>query len=211
VEHLIPQKSPDDEFWRDVPRGTLDRLQRYAEMLAEWNGKFNLVAESTLPQIWTRHFLDSAQLMKFIPETARSIGDLGSGAGFPGLVLSIMGAPKTHLIESTGKKANFLRAVVEELKLNAVVQQERVENIKNFRFDVITARAVAPLHELLKLSKPLMHKDSVCLFLKGKNAAAELTESAKYWKFTCETVPSLSDHSGSVLIIKNVRPKGGTK
>jgi 16S rRNA (guanine527-N7)-methyltransferase len=205
VELFVPPKVPDDEFWRNVPRGTLDRLEHYAAMLGEWNTKFNLVSESTLPQVWTRHFMDSAQLMKFIPDTVRTVADLGSGAGFPGLVLSIMGAQKTYLIESTGKKANFLRAVIEELKLNAVVHQERVENLENFKVDIVTARALAPLKDILKLSKPLMKKDSICLFLKGKNAPVELTESAKYWKFDCETVPSISDSSGSVLIIKNIR------
>jgi 16S rRNA (guanine527-N7)-methyltransferase len=194
------------ENWpKNVPRETFVKLECSAALLAEWNEKFNLVAESTIPQVWTRHFLDSAQLMQFIPETAKTIADLGSGAGFPGLVLSIMGAPEVHLIESTGKKANFLRAVINELKLNAVVHQERVENLKNFKADVITARALAPLKDTLKLAKPLMKKESLCLLLKGEKAPAELTESAKYWTFDCETHRSLSDRSGSVLIIRNLR------
>jgi len=204
VEQSTIPDAPEDEFWTDVPRGTLAKLKRYAQLLAEWNAKFNLVAESTLPDVWTRHFLDSAQLMKYIPDTAKSIADIGSGAGFPGLVLSIMGAPNVRLIESTGKKVNFLHAVIDELKLDAKVHKCRVESMENFKVDVVTARALAPLKDALKLAKPLMKKDSLCLMLKGEKAPAELTESAKYWTFDCETIPSLSNRSGIVLIIRNL-------
>lgn len=197
------------EFLKQFPvsHETLAKLDRYAELLAEWSRKFNLVAKSTLPDIWTRHFLDSAQLLKFIPAKAGNIADLGSGAGFPGLVLAIMGAPQVDLIESTGKKADFLRIVADELKLNASVHQSRIEDIRGFRADVITARAVAPLKELIVLANPLMKKDSLCLFLKGRNADAELTESAKYWRFACEKHTSISDPSGSVLILTDLKFK----
>jgi len=198
-------KAGRQEFLRHFPvsHETLAKFDRYAELLTEWNARFNLVAESTLPHIWRRHFLDSAQLIKFVPAGARTLADLGSGAGFPGLVLSIMGMPEVHLIESTGKKANFLRTVIEELKPGAVVHQARIESIHNLKFDVITARALKPLRQLLKLAKPLMKKDSLCLLLKGKTLDAELTESAEYRKFDYETFPSLSDSFGRVLVIGN--------
>ncbi|MFY9288254.1 MAG: 16S rRNA (guanine(527)-N(7))-methyltransferase RsmG [Alphaproteobacteria bacterium] len=196
-----------DEFMDliSVSHETGAKFDRYAVLLAEWNQKFNLVAESTIPHIWKRHFLDSAQLFKHIPEGAQNIADMGSGAGFPGLVLSIMGAPKIHLIESTGKKANFLRAVIEDLKLDAEVHQERAESIKNLKADVITARAMASLLDLLNLSNNLRNKHSFCLFPKGQNADAELTESAKYWRFDHEKIQSISDPSGSVLILKDIK------
>lgn len=199
-----------EEFIRHFPvsHETLSKLDRYAELLAEWNQKFNLIAESTLPQIWRRHFLDSAQLIKFVPEEAKTIADLGSGAGFPGIVLSIISAHEVHLIESIGKKADFLSAVVSELKLNSVVRKIRVESLYNTQFDIITARALKPLPQLLKLSKPLMKKDSLCLFLKGQSVEVELTESRKYWKFDAETIPSLSDPSGRVLKIRNLQLSG---
>jgi 16S rRNA (guanine527-N7)-methyltransferase len=199
-----------EEFLRHFPvsHETLEKLDRYAELLGEWNAKFNLIGEKSLPHIWRRHFLDCAQLIKFIPESARSIADLGSGAGLPGIVLSILGAPQVHLIESTGKKANFLREVINELKLNAIVRQMRIESLHNIRFDVITARALKPLPQLLKLSKPLINKDSLCLFLKGQTVHSELTEACKLWKFGAEIFPSLSDASGQVLKICNLQSSG---
>lgn len=203
------QKSEREAFSDLVPvsRETLAKLDRYAELLTEWNQKFNLVADSTLPHIWNRHFLDSAQLRRFIPETAKSIADIGAGAGFPGLVLAIIGAPKVYLIESVGKKAKFLQEVVDELKVDAVVRNERAEAIKDLKADVITARACASLNDLLNFSKSLTHKDTLFLFPKGQRLDAELTESAKYWTFTKQKIQSLSDNSGSVLILKDVKAK----
>jgi len=196
-----------EEFFRHFPvsHETAGMLDRYVELLRDWNAKFNLIADSTFPQIWRRHFLDSAQMMKHIPPDAVTLVDLGSGAGFPGIVLSILGFPKTHLIESIGKKANFLRTVVEDLKLAADTHQVRIESLHGIKFDVITARALKPLPQLLKYAKPLMKKESLCLFLKGQQADVELTEAAKYWKFDSETFQSLSDSSGRVLKIRNLK------
>jgi len=190
-----------------VSSETLKRLDRYAELLIEWNQMFNLVSASTIPHIWKRHFLDSAQLRRFIPATTTTIADLGSGAGFPGLVLAILGAPEIHLIESVGKKAKFLRTVADELKLDVVVRNERAEQIKDFQADVITARACASLLELLVLAKPLVHKETQYVFPKGQNADAELTESRKYWRFEHLKHQSLSDISGSVLVLKDAKQK----
>jgi 16S rRNA (guanine527-N7)-methyltransferase len=182
------------------------KFQRYAELLIEWNQKFNLIAPSTLPHIWSRHFSDSAQLFSLIPKKDDLIlTDLGSGAGFPGIVLSLMGIKNIHLIESTGKKANFLRAVIETLDLDATVHQCRIEEIKNFKADIITARALASLRELFTLAAPLLKKDGLCLFLKGQKAEEELTDSQKYWMFDCTATQSLSDPSGSVLAIRNLK------
>lgn len=198
-----------DAFQKLIPvsRDTLAKLDGYSELLTEWNQKFNLVSDSTLPHIWNRHFLDSAQLRRFIPETAKVIADLGSGAGFPGLVLAILGAPTVHLVESIGKKAKFLQTVVDELKLNAVVRNERAEQIKDLKADIIMARACASLNELLTIAKPLTKKDTLFIFPKGQNVDAELTESAKYWTFTHIKRPSLSDNSGSVLILNDAKSK----
>ncbi len=203
-----------EEFLRHFPvsHETLEKFERYAALLKEWNAKFNLVADSTLPQIWRRHFLDSAQLIKYAPKDARTFADLGSGAGFPGIVLSLLGAPKMYLIESTGKKAEFLRTVVSALDINAEVMQVRIEDLKNFGVDVVTARALKPLPELLALAKPLMRKTSMALFLKGQHLDVELTESTKYWRFENETFPSLSDPSGRILAVRGLerQPKAKT-
>lgn len=181
------------------------KFESYAALLKEWNEKFNLVASSTLPQLWQRHFMDSAQLFPLLPAHTRCLVDLGSGAGFPGLVLSIMGVPEVHLIESIGKKATFLRAVVQELGLKAVVHQARIESVRDLQADVVTARALTALPTLLSLAKPFMTKESVGLFLKGEKAEAELTQAHKYWTFVCNKNQSLSDPSGVVLQISELK------
>ena len=169
-------------------------------------------SESTLPHVWTRHILDSAQLLPFIPEYSLTLADMGAGAGFPGLVLAIMAQDlnrplRVTAIESIGKKADFLQAVVDELKLNVEVRRERIEAIRDLKADIVTARALKALPELLKYANHLTHKDTICLFLKGKSLAEELTEAKKCWTFTAETHPSRSDDSGSVLVLKELRYK----
>lgn len=195
-----------------VPRETIHRLTQYQEMLVEWNEKFNLVAASTLPNIWTRHFLDSAQLFPYLPANAMTMADMGAGAGFPGLVLAIMAQDLNkplHLtaIEATGKKADFLQAVVDRLKLNVTIRRERIEDIRDLKVDMVTARALKALPELLKYANYLMHKDTTCIFPKGRNAAEELTQAKKYWTFKSEIHPSRSDESGSILVLTELRYK----
>jgi len=191
---------------------TTERLACYEKMLIEWNEKFNLVAPSTLPHIWSRHFLDSAQLMQFIPDRAVTLADMGAGAGFPGLVLAILakGTERDlHIyeIESTNKKADFLQAVTDELKLKVTIRRERIEDIRDLKADVVTARALKALPELLKYANYLINKDTTCIFPKGQAVADELTQASKYWTFTSEIHPSRSDDSGSVLILTNLRYK----
>lgn len=190
---------------QNVSRETCLRLALYEGLLREWNEKFNLVAKSTLPDLWNRHFLDSAQLWPLIPAKTSRLIDLGSGAGFPGLVLSILGVPEVHLIESTCKKASFLTAVVKELGLNVTVHASRIESVRGVQADVVTARALTALPELLSLAKPFMAKDSIALFLKGEKAEAELTSAAKYWTFDCERVPSKTNPSGAILKISQLK------
>jgi len=195
-----------------VPHETIHKLSTYERMLAEWNEKFNLVATSTLAHTWTRHFSDSAQLIQYIPEKAITLADMGAGAGFPGLVLAIVAQGLNrelvvNSIEATNKKADFLQAVVDELKINVIVRRERVEAIKDIKADIVTARALKALPELLKYANRLVHKDTICLFLKGRHAAEELTEARKYWTFKLETHPSRSDDSGSVLVLNDLRYK----
>ncbi len=189
------------------------RLEHYAELLLEWNEKINLVAASTIPHLWERHFLDSAQLFPLLPPKTRKLVDMGSGAGFPGLVLACLGVPHVHLIESIGKKARFLSHVTKELSLNVTVHQERIEAVQGFRADVVTARALTALPELLGLAKPFMGEESVALFLKGQNAPAELTEAKKYWTFLCEAHPSQTAPDSAILKIRHVKalPSNGSK
>lgn len=190
-----------------APREALERLDAYARLLAEWNEKFNLVAPSTVPQVWGRHFLDSAQLLPLIKDKMAAIADMGAGAGFPGLVLNILGCDNIHLIESIGKKAEFLRTVITELGLSATLHHGRVEDIKGLKADIVTARAVASLADLLKIASGLLKSGGYCLFPKGQKADVELTEAEKYWMFDCEKTASLSDPSGTILAIRNLAPR----
>ncbi len=195
-------------------REDVRRLERYAELLVEWNSKINLVASGTIPELWRRHFWDSAQLLPLLPPETRRLVDLGSGAGFPGLVLAILGVREVHLVESVGKKAKFLQAVASELAPNVTVHHARIESIRTLRADVVTGRAVTALPDLLSLAKPFWKKETLGLFLKGQKADVELTEASKYWTFNLEKQPSLTDNSGMILMIDDLkvrRPNHDTK
>ncbi len=204
---MIPPFPSKEPAWSTLPvsHEAGVALEHYAALLFTWNAKFNLVASSTLPQLWTRHMLDSAQLFPLLPKGTKRLVDLGSGAGFPALVLSILGVPEVHVIESIGKKATFLQTVVKELNLNVVVHHARIESVRDVQADVVTARALTALPTLLSLAKPFMGPTSTALFLKGEKADAELTEAAKYWTFGVEKNPSLSDPSGIILRINELK------
>jgi 16S rRNA (guanine527-N7)-methyltransferase len=204
-----------EEFAATIPvsRETLAHLKLYASMLTDWNERHNLVSRSSLADLWRRHFLDSAQLAALIPATARSLVDLGSGAGFPGLVLAEMLRERPEfravLYESTGKKAAFLKSVAERLKLAKVeVRQTRVENAPPEEFDIIAARACAPLDRLLAYAQRFWGPTTKALLLKGQNVEAELTEARKSWSMELERHPSRSDASGVILEIRELHRVG---
>lgn len=170
-----------------VSRETEERLDRYIALLREWQAKTNLVAPSTLPQLWTRHIADSLQLVDLAP-AARRWADLGSGGGFPGIVLAcaLAGVPGTrvHLVERIAKKAAFLREAIRVTTSPGVVHLTEIgDNVDRITgpVDCVTARALAPLHQLIGFSEPLMRQGAKALFLKGQDVEAELTEAAKYW------------------------------
>ena len=195
-----------DDFQAATPvsRETMERLQIYADVLADWNGRMNLVARSTLEDVWHRHMLDSAQLFPLIPAGAKVLVDLGAGAGFPGLVLAIMGVPEVHLIESTGKKASFLQAVAEATGVSVKIHKNRIEAVKPFTADVITARALAPLDKLLGYAHPFSGPDTRHLYLKGQHVGDELTNAHKIWNMKVDRQPSSTDPRGSVLSVCEV-------
>src|SRR5689334_23193896 len=150
-----------------VSRETLARLKAYADLLADWNARHNLVAKSTLPDLWHRHFLDSAQLAPLIPPEARTLADMGSGAGFPGLVLAVLRPElSVTLHEATTKKCAFLQAAADRMGIKVAIRNGRLEDLVPQPFDVVTARALAPLPQLLSYAYPLTAPNSVCLFLK---------------------------------------------
>jgi 16S rRNA (guanine527-N7)-methyltransferase len=196
----------------DVSRETLERLRRYAETLAKWQKSINLVSPDSLKDVWRRHMLDSAQLRSFLPSWVQSLADMGSGAGFPGLVLAIRGVPNVHLIESDARKCVFLSEAARAAGLtpgeNPVIHKARLEDVRDLRVDVVTARACAPLRQLLDYAEPFLRSDSICLFLKGGRVEEELTQAEKTWRMGVERFPSLSDPSGTILRMKQVARAG---
>jgi 16S rRNA (guanine527-N7)-methyltransferase len=196
-----------------VSRETLARLDRLVELLLEWQQTRNLIAASTIPNIWTRHVADSLQLLDLAP-TAKTWVDLGSGGGFPGLVLACALAERPgariHLVESTAKKCAFLQAAADALGLPAEVHCQRVENfIPAFlsRPEVVTARAVAPLPKLLAMAFPLLKKGALGLFLKGQDVGAELTEAAKCWIMEYKLQPSRTDERGRIIVVESLESR----
>ncbi|MGH7022583.1 MAG: 16S rRNA (guanine(527)-N(7))-methyltransferase RsmG [Caulobacteraceae bacterium] len=181
----------------------LAEVERFRRMLVAANRTTNLVGASTLADFWRRHFLDSAQLLTLAP-SARTWADLGSGAGFPGIVLAILlkdepGA-HIHLVESMAKRGRFLETVVSELALPASVHNARAENLP-LDVDVVTARACAPLTRLLGFARPSLLRGKKGLFLKGAEVDSELAEARKSWRFDVVVHPSLSDPRGRILEI----------
>jgi 16S rRNA (guanine527-N7)-methyltransferase len=187
-----------------VSRETLERLAVYEALLKKWQKTINLVGPKTLDDAWGRHFLDSAQLHPLLPESARVLVDLGSGAGFPGLVLAIMGVPEVHLIESDVRKCAFLREAARATGAPVTVHTKRIEAVQGLRADVVTARALAPLTDLLGWAAPFLGEQGVALFLKGQNVEDELTDTTKYWKMRSERFDSVTDPSGSILRLSGI-------
>jgi 16S rRNA (guanine527-N7)-methyltransferase len=195
-----------------VSRETKKRLELFVDLLSVWQKKTNLVAPSTLNELWTRHIADSLQLVPLAPGALTWV-DLGSGGGFPGIpiacALASQPGAKVHLIESNGKKASFLREAVRVTSAPAVVHQERVENFAENcaeAVDVVTARAFAPLKILCDQAFPLINRGAVGLFLKGQDVEAELTDAAKYWRLVASRVPSRTSPESSILVVRGLRP-----
>ncbi|HTY69482.1 MAG TPA: 16S rRNA (guanine(527)-N(7))-methyltransferase RsmG [Alphaproteobacteria bacterium] len=198
-----------------VSRETLAHFLRYQEVLTKWQSRINLIGPATVKDIWSRHFLDSAQLYPLLAASHKGrrgpavLYDLGSGAGFPGLVLALMargaGQPlDVHLVESDRRKAAFLAEMCRETGLARAVTIHalRIEALPLERLpraDVVTARALAALSELLTLAAPLLGPHGIALFLKGAKAADELTQAAKHWKMQVERLPSRTDSAGTIL------------
>ncbi|MSO96975.1 MAG: 16S rRNA (guanine(527)-N(7))-methyltransferase RsmG [Rhodospirillaceae bacterium] len=188
----------------NVPRGTIERLETFVALLLTWNKRINLISKTTEPDVWRRHILDSAQLYPLIPQNCSSLVDLGSGAGFPGLVLSIMGVRGVRLVESDARKAAFLREAARVSQAGAQILNQRSEKVTPGPVDVITARALAPMPELLALAQPFLGPKTICLFLKGQHIDAELTQAHKMWRMQVDLRPSRSDPSGSVVRVREV-------
>lgn len=188
----------------DVPRETIDKFDTYAALLVRWQQHMNLVGASTLSDLWVRHVADSAQLMPFLPDRNAVILDVGSGAGFPGLVLSILGYTNVHLVESDQRKCVFLREVARAVGVSPTIHATRVESLILPRVDVVTSRACGNLSKLFHILWHLMGENAICLFHKGKNYTKEV-EEAKGWVFNLNAHPSQTPGDGVILEITHIR------
>lgn len=193
----------------DVSRETNERLKAYEALLRKWNAKINLVSRTTLDDIWSRHFLDSAQLYALAPAGARHWADLGSGGGFPGLVAAVLAAGEGRdltmtLVESDQRKAAFLAAAGRELGLKLDVRAERIERLPPLAADVVSARALAPLTDLLGFAERHLGAGGMALFPKGATYAEELTSAERAWRFSVDTIPSKTDPLAVVLSVTEI-------
>lgn len=212
--HATTQQE-EQEFQRitNVSRETFDHYQTWYNLLTHWNKKINLVSPHTVNNYWLRHALDSWQITPHLPIQGATVLDMGSGAGFPGLAAAIhyKDIPNSHvyLIESNGKKCNFLRAVIRELSLPATAIQTRAESVpdtlENKDFDIITARAFAPMPKLLGYSAPYWSLTTQGIFPKGKNWQEEVEAANENWKFDLNPTPSQTDEEARILLVTNLK------
>lgn len=200
-----------------VSRETLARLDQFVELLLTWNAHTNLIGRNTVPHLWTRHIADSLQLLDLAP-SARTWVDLGSGAGFPGLVIACALADTpgaaVHLVESTTKKANFLREAARLTGAPVIVHGERIERFVEVFSDtvnVVTARALAPLKLVLDQSVSLLTNGALGLFPKGQDVEAELTEATKYWNIKVNLAPSRTDPKGRIVVVESLERRAAVK
>jgi 16S rRNA (guanine527-N7)-methyltransferase len=189
------------------------RLETYVGLLKKWQATHNLVSASTLDEVWSRHILDSAQLLAILPDAKRWI-DLGSGAGFPGMVVAILLAESegawVTLVESNNKKCAFLRAVARQTNAPVDVACERIESFAKRRqdaVDVVSARALAPFADLCRMAAPMMGPETVLLLLKGQDFVYEEREASKYWDYDLVLTDSITDPGGRIVTVRNLKGK----
>tara|TARA_Y100001970_G_scaffold224914_1_gene277355 strand:+ start:2534 stop:3157 length:624 start_codon:yes stop_codon:yes gene_type:complete len=183
------------------------KLQNLIDELKIWNLHTNLVGKSTLINPWNSHILDSIQISNLIKNKNSSILDMGTGAGFPGLVLAIMDYKKVNLIDSNGKKIRFIKHVCSKYKIKANIFLGRIEKMKKNKYDFLISRALAKLNQLFVYSQNFINNDSVLIFLKGKNINSEIIEAKKQWSFKFKLIKSKSDDRGRVLLVENLSLK----
>jgi 16S rRNA (guanine527-N7)-methyltransferase len=193
---------------RDVPRETYELLEGYCALLREENSRQNLISASTIDRLWDRHILDSAQLVPFETRSGASWLDIGSGAGLPGIVIAALISGPITLVEPRRLRADFLTRAVRSLCLhNTTVQCAKVEKVEG-RFEMITARAVAPLTKLLEMSTHLSTRNTCWVLPKGRNAQSELAAARQNWHCEAEIVPSRTDPDSGILVLRDLKRRG---
>lgn len=206
---FIEKKALNQAIGGDVSHETFEKIKQYQILTEKWQKSINLIGRGTISDIWNRHFVDSAQLLPLLPEGGGTLIDIGSGGGFPGLVLAML-APDwdIHLVESDSRKCSFLRTVSRETNTPVTVHEKRVEDVLEDEFltpDIVTARALAPLDHLLTLTRPwvIRHPELLFLFPKGRQADDEIAAAQKKVLFTCEQHHSLISSESRILAIRH--------
>lgn len=197
-----------------VSRETWERLDQFAVLLAKWQKAINLVSPKTLDEMWTRHIADSLQIVDLVPGSAEILVDLGSGGGFPGLVIAAALADRpgfhAHLIESDQRKCAFLREVARTMGVPVEIHNMRIEAALSecpHGADVVTARALAPIKELLFLAAPLLKAGTLGIFPKGQDVESELIEATKYWTISAKIIPSRTDEKAGIVVVSELSPR----
>ena len=193
----------------NVSRETLNDFYEYETLLSKWNEKINLVSKNTLVDIWERHFLDSGQIIKHVEVSGKRWVDVGSGAGFPGLVVALLLRDKKIdcdlvVVEKNPKKGFFLNEVIRKLNLSVEVVNDNIDNLEPLNADILTARAFSELNNLIEIAFRHRKKEGICLFLKGENYRIELDKTLNYWFFDYDIVDSLSSSSGKIIRVKKI-------
>lgn len=192
-------------FFKNVSRETIEKLEIYVDLLKQWNKKINLVSNQGMEQVWERHVFDSFQLIDYLDPSVRSIADLGTGGGFPGLVLALSTQIPVTLIESDLRKTVFLREVLRQTQTQAKVICQRIEAVDTVKVDVVTARALSSLDHLLRFSEDKLNEQGYCLFLKGKSADLEIEEAQKKWQINYETFSSQTNADGVIVKVNQFK------
>ena len=187
----------------------VDKIDFYLSSIIEHNKHTNLIGKSTIENIWDRHVLDCLQLTKYITNKKLKILDLGTGAGLPGVLFSIVGYQRVLIVDSVKKKTDFVRKIIKELSLTAKIQNKRIEKSPTSQHDIIVSRALAPLVKLLTYARMYSNKNTTSLFLKGRNATSEIDIASKVYFFEFEKIKSMSSDDGCILKINNIRNKSG--
>jgi 16S rRNA (guanine527-N7)-methyltransferase len=187
----------------------VDKIDFYLSSIIKYNKHTNLIGKSTIENIWDRHVLDCLQLTKHITNKKLRILDLGTGAGLPGVLLSIAGHQKVLMVDSVKKKTDFVRKIIKDLSLTAKIQNKRIEKPPTSQHDIVVSRALAPLVKLLTYARMYSNKNTTSFFLKGKNAISEIDIASKEFFFEFEKIKSLSSDDGCILKINNIKNKNG--
>ena len=193
----------------NVSRETLNGFYEYKTLLSKWNEKINLVSKNTLVDIWERHFLDSGQIIKHVEASGKRWVDVGSGAGFPGLVVALLLRDRKIdcdlvLVEKNAKKVYFLKEVIRKLNLSVEVVNDNIDTLEPLNADILTARAFSELNNLIEIAFRHRKREGICLFLKGENYRFELDKTLNYWFFDYDILDSLSNSSGKIIRVKKI-------